>query len=140
MGGNGPSARNLLGRKRSAGPQLQFQKDASSGSIIRGGGKSDAVPADQLVATAAEQMDLLQPHSLSAAEVLSFYGVMEEQGLGADEAAARLVRYGPNALVAGAKQSLLSMIAEQFEDRLVQILLAVAVLSGVLSFFEEVRK
>jgi hypothetical protein len=30
------------------------------------------------------------------------------------------------------------MIAEQFEDRLVQILLVVAVLSGVLSTFEEV--
>ena len=29
------------------------------------------------------------------------------------------------------------MILEQFEDRLVQILLAVAVLSGVLSFFED---
>lgn len=34
-------------------------------------------------------------------------------------------------------QSLLSMILEQFEDRLVQILLAVAVLSGVLSAFED---
>lgn len=34
-------------------------------------------------------------------------------------------------------KSLLSMIVEQFEDRLVQILLAVAVLSGVLSFFED---
>lgn len=36
-----------------------------------------------------------------------------------------------------AAQSLLSMILEQFEDRLVQILLAVAVLSGVLSAFED---
>lgn len=36
-----------------------------------------------------------------------------------------------------AMQSLFSMIVEQFEDRLVQILLAVAVLSGVLSFFED---
>lgn len=34
-------------------------------------------------------------------------------------------------------QSLLGMILEQFEDRLVQILLAVAVLSGVLSAFED---
>lgn len=34
-------------------------------------------------------------------------------------------------------KSLLSMILEQFEDRLVQILLAVAVLSGVLSAFED---
>lgn len=29
------------------------------------------------------------------------------------------------------------MVLEQFEDRLVQILLAVAALSGVLSFFED---
>lgn len=34
-------------------------------------------------------------------------------------------------------QSLISMILEQFEDRLVQILLVVALLSGVLSFFED---
>ena len=46
-------------------------------------------------------------------------------------------RYGPNVLTEAARQSLLSLIAEQFEDRLVQILLAVAVLSGVLSTFEE---
>jgi P-type Ca2+ transporter type 2C len=75
---------------------------------------------------------------VTAAEVLQFYSVTEESGLAAGEAEARLARYGPNSLTEAARQGLLSMIAEQFEDRLVQILLVVAVLSGVLSTFEEV--
>jgi magnesium-transporting ATPase (P-type) len=101
---------------------------------LRGGAEGTAV-----LAAAATQLDHLQPHSVTAAEVLQFYSVTEESGLAAGEAEARLARYGPNSLTEAARQGLLSMIAEQFEDRLVQILLVVAVLSGVLSTFEEVR-
>ncbi|CAM9515328.1 unnamed protein product [Chrysoparadoxa australica] len=82
-------------------------------------------------------IDLIQPHSISASEVLQYYSVTEEGGLSAEEAETRLSTYGANALTAEPKQSLASMILEQFEDRLVQILLAVAVLSGILSFFED---
>eukprot|EP00953_Heterococcus_sp_UTEX-ZZ885_P000649 871-Heterococcus_DN1.PRE.3 len=99
---------------------------------LRGGAEGTAV-----VAAAATQLDHLQPHSVTAAEVLQFYSVTEESGLAAGEAEARLARYGPNSLTEAKRQGLLSMIAEQFEDRLVQILLVVAVLSGVLSTFEE---
>ncbi len=85
-------------------------------------------------------VDTIQPHSLTAKEVLDFFSVTKEYGLREAEAIKRLSLYGPNTLTEPQRQSLLSMILEQFEDRLVQILLVVAVLSGFLSFFEgEVR-
>jgi magnesium-transporting ATPase (P-type) len=49
----------------------------------------------------------------------------------------RLGLYGRNELAAPSKTSLFELIAEQFEDRLVQILVAVAVVSSVLSLFED---
>ena len=44
---------------------------------------------------------------------------------------------GPNELAPPKQTSLLELVAEQFEDRLVQILVMVAVVSGVLSLFED---
>lgn len=44
---------------------------------------------------------------------------------------------GPNELAPPKQTSLLELIAEQFEDRLVQILVVVAVVSAVLSLFED---
>lgn len=49
----------------------------------------------------------------------------------------RLGVYGRNELAAPSKTSLFQLIAEQFEDRLVQILVAVAVVSSILSLFED---
>lgn len=49
----------------------------------------------------------------------------------------RLAQYGRNELAAPAKTSIFQLIAEQFEDKLVQILVAVAVVSSVLSVFED---
>jgi magnesium-transporting ATPase (P-type) len=58
------------------------------------------------------------------------------EGLTSDEAARRLVHYGPNALAQPPPRSWLALVADQFADRLVQILLAVAVLSAVFSLAE----
>lgn len=102
-------------------------------ALVRGGDTA-AAPS---VLTSGVVLDLIQPHSVAASEVLQYYGVTEEGGLSAEEAAKRKEQYGANSLQEAPRQSLLSMILEQFEDRLVQILLAVAVLSGVLSMFEE---
>ena len=44
---------------------------------------------------------------------------------------------GPNELAAPKRTSMLELIAEQFEDRLVQILVVVAIVSAVLSLFED---
>ena len=49
----------------------------------------------------------------------------------------RLVTIGRNELAAPKRTSLLQLVAEQFEDRLVQILVAVAIVSSILSIFED---
>ncbi len=81
-------------------------------------------------------VDNIQPHSLTAKEVLDFFGVEIEYGLREEEVIKRLSLYGPNTLIESQRQSLVSMIFGQFEDRLVQMLFVVAALSGALSFFE----
>ena len=56
-----------------------------------------------------------------------------ECGLSSREAATRLLKYGRNSLKAPDKTALWSLILEQFEDKMVQILVAVATLSAVLA-------
>jgi Ca2+-transporting ATPase len=62
-----------------------------------------------------------------------------EQGLSEDQVQARLDQFGRNTLQPPAKASLLELILEQFEDRLVQILLAVALLSAIFSALEHTK-
>ena len=50
-------------------------------------------------------------------------------GLSGAEAAARLTKYGPNALAEGSKKSVVQVFFEQFKDLLVVILIAAAVMS-----------
>lgn len=57
-------------------------------------------------------------------------------GLSSAEAAQRLAQCGPNSLPKPPAPSLLALVAAQFRDRLVQILLAVAVLSALFSVAE----
>jgi Ca2+-transporting ATPase len=59
-----------------------------------------------------------------------------EQGLTNEDAQARLLQFGTNTLLQPPQKSIWKLIAQQFEDRLVQILLAVAVVSGIFSFLE----
>jgi ATPase, P-type (transporting), HAD superfamily, subfamily IC len=58
------------------------------------------------------------------------------EGLSSQEASSRLVHYGPNVLETPPSKSLFELILEQFDDKLVQILLCVAVISGIFSFME----
>lgn len=57
-------------------------------------------------------------------------------GLTSPEAQRRLEIYGPNVLPKPYKKSILTLILEQFQDRLVQILLMVAILSAIFSVAE----
>ena len=54
--------------------------------------------------------------------------------------AAYQAKYGPNALEEQEKKSMLELIIEQFEDTLVRILLASAMISFLLAFFDEKSK
>jgi magnesium-transporting ATPase (P-type) len=65
------------------------------------------------------------------AATLAHFGVDPAVGLDAARAAEGLRRHGPNELPAEEKQSLLSLILEQFDDMLVKILLAAAAISFV---------
>ena len=111
---------------------------ATSGSQESGG---DAPGADDaaIVATIPplEYNQTAAPvASAPLSDIVSTLQSNADAGLSPTVAKARLRQYGPNALVAPPGKTLLDLIAEQFEDRLVQILLAVAALSGVFSYFE----
>eukprot|EP00762_Andalucia_godoyi_P005447 ANDGO_08432.mRNA.1 Calcium-transporting ATPase sarcoplasmic/endoplasmic reticulum type len=75
-------------------------------------------------------------YRLPASSVLSILKVNAETGLTSAEFAARRRTYGPNALQAKEPESLLAKIIEQFEDKLVRILLAAAVVSFLLALTE----
>ena len=71
-------------------------------------------------------------HSLSAENVASELETPLSAGLSQQEVSDRLARYGPNKLVEEKKKSIWSMVAEQFSDFLVIILLVAAGLSFLL--------
>ncbi|WP_405111952.1 calcium-translocating P-type ATPase, SERCA-type [Paenibacillus sp. FSL K6-1217] len=70
-------------------------------------------------------------HTLEAAEVLKLLESGKE-GLSAEQAAERLARYGSNVLQEAKPQSLLAKFIAQFKNVMIFILLAAAVLSGIL--------
>lgn len=76
-------------------------------------------------------------HAVTPLAALKHFVVSEEKGLTIGEAQARFVAVGPNELAPPKQTSLLELVIEQFQDRLVQILVAVAVVSSVLSLFED---
>lgn len=74
--------------------------------------------------------------SLSIQDLMRQLKSSPRLGLTHAEAVSRLKQFGDNVLAAAPQKSLWKLVAEQFEDRLVQILLGVAVLSGIFSFLE----
>ncbi|VAI06923.1 unnamed protein product [Triticum turgidum subsp. durum] len=69
-------------------------------------------------------------------DCLAELGVSADRGLSSDDAAARLHKYGPNELERHAPPSLWKLVLEQFNDTLVRILLAAAVVSFVLALYD----
>lgn len=68
-------------------------------------------------------------HTLDAGQVLAQFGTDMARGLSTDEAARRLEKYGPNALAESRKKTLIQVFLEQFQDLMVIILIAAAVIS-----------
>ncbi|XP_041092710.1 sarcoplasmic/endoplasmic reticulum calcium ATPase 1 isoform X1 [Polyodon spathula] len=76
-------------------------------------------------------------HSKEVAECLAYFGVNENSGLSPEQVKKNLEKYGPNELPAEEGKTIWELVAEQFEDLLVRILLLAACISFVLALFEE---
>ncbi|KAM3917683.1 sarcoplasmic/endoplasmic reticulum calcium ATPase 1 [Leptodactylus fuscus] len=76
-------------------------------------------------------------HTKTTEECLAYFGVNENSGLSPDQVKKNFDKFGPNELPAEEGKSLWELVAEQFEDLLVRILLLAAVISFVLAWFEE---
>jgi len=77
------------------------------------------------------------PHSLTCEEVVKHFNVSLDKGLTSKQVAEHLEHYGPNRLDEQAKKSLWQLIVAQFEDLLVRILLASAMVSFFLAYVDE---
>ncbi len=71
-------------------------------------------------------------HERDTRELADAHGVDPTCGLRASDVAARSEHHGPNELAARARRGPLALLAEQFTDFMVLVLLAAAVISGVI--------
>jgi P-type Ca2+ transporter type 2C len=71
-------------------------------------------------------------HRLAAHEVAARLGTGLDTGLADDEAGRRLAKHGANVLAEGARRSPWLMLAGQFTDFMILVLLAAAVIAGVV--------
>lgn len=72
----------------------------------------------------------------SAKEILNELNSDQSQGLSSDEAGQRLLKYGPNKLAEKKKTPLFLVFLSQFNDPMIYILLAAALLSVVISIYQ----
>eukprot|EP01147_Barroeca_monosierra_P002681 gene2682-5573_t len=82
----------------------------------------------------------LKPWKKPGNELLKELDVIQDVGLSKQQVEERLAKFGHNELPEEEGKSLLVLVLEQFDDLLVKILLAAAVISFVLAFFEEDEK
>ncbi|XP_078393123.1 sarcoplasmic/endoplasmic reticulum calcium ATPase 1-like, partial [Cetorhinus maximus] len=76
-------------------------------------------------------------HVKTTEECVAYFGVSEHTGLSPEQVKKSFDKYGPNELPAEEGKTLWQLVAEQFEDLLVRILLLAACISFVLAWFEE---
>lgn len=79
-----------------------------------------------------KEVEVLDWYRKSVDETARALGTDAAMGLTAEEAGARLEKHGPNALKQGKKRTLWQMYLTQFKDVMVLVLLAAALISGVL--------
>lgn len=89
-----------------------------------------ATPAPDAIAT-DEQSIVPDPHAVPIDQALQNLEVSRD-GLSAEDAAARLERYGPNALPSGEQESALRRLLRQFQDPMIYVLIGAAVLTTIM--------
>ena len=102
--------------------------ESKSAYVDGDGDNSDAIP------TSAVTVDF---HSMTAMDCLRNFQVEQHRGLSQEVALERRTFFGQNILQPQPTVPLWHLILEQFEDRLVQILLGVAMLSSFLAAIEK---
>jgi Ca2+-transporting ATPase len=76
-------------------------------------------------------------HCLPAEEVLDLFGTSNERGLAASEAEDRLRRFGSNEIRQQARRSPLRMLASQFTDFMIVVLIVAAAISALIGEAED---
>lgn len=118
---------------------MQFRGGSTEMSVSSEGGtsnSSDPIATRELSSTLVYNATEADPGSWTMDHLWYALQSAAETGLSSEEAALRLQTFGPNALSEALPTSTWQLIVEQFEDKLVQILLGVALLSAVFSYFE----
>ncbi|MFM2035425.1 MAG: hypothetical protein RL459_690, partial [Pseudomonadota bacterium] len=86
----------------------------------------------QAVEAHAGTSAMAPPHLLDPQALASHLQVDLARGLSSDDAAARLKKYGPNSLPSLPSRSALGLLLTQFQDFMISVLLAAALISGVV--------
>ena len=73
-----------------------------------------------------------QWHVTGVKDILASLNTDEAQGLSSEEAGQRLAEIGPNALTEKKKRSPFMMLLDQFRDFMIVVLIAAAVISGII--------
>lgn len=81
-------------------------------------------------------MDCQHPHTLPVQDVLACFNVTLDEGLSSSQVLQQRLHFGLNRLAEEEKKPLWRLIAAQFEDLLVRILLLSAVVSFVLAYLD----
>lgn len=77
-------------------------------------------------------------HTLSSQAVLDRLDVRPEEGLSPAQVRERRARYGPNAIAEGPRRGVLRLVGEQFADVMVLLLVAAAIVAGVVGEAQDV--
>ncbi len=91
-----------------------------------------SVTAPATATSAAKTDAAVQWHCLSAGQAADELGTDTATGLTAATVASRLAQYGPNAIEERAQRSLLRTFVAQFSDFMILVLIAAAVVSGII--------
>jgi Ca2+-transporting ATPase len=76
-------------------------------------------------------------HGLTGSQALERLGTDPSRGLSTDQARERLERHGPNLLLEKARRPAWRLLLEQFTDFMILVLIAAAVVSGVMGDIED---
>ena len=89
------------------------------------------------MAPTVQEVAIVAPHTKTVDAVLKHFKISEKTGLSDKQVAEAREKYGENKLDEEEPKGLLAMMMEQFEDLLVRILLGAAVVSFLLTYFDD---